>query len=30
MDRGTIVGDARSEDYRNGRIDVTEMMGLGP
>jgi branched-chain amino acid transport system ATP-binding protein len=30
MDRGTIVGDARSEDYRNGRIDVTEMMGLRP
>lgn len=29
MDRGSIVSDARCEDYRAGTIDLGEMMGLG-
>ncbi len=28
MDRGRIVSDGRSEDYRSGAIDLAEMMGL--
>ena len=28
MDRGTIVRDSNSEDYRNGTIDIGGMMGL--
>jgi branched-chain amino acid transport system ATP-binding protein len=28
MDRGTIVSDAPSEDYRAGTIDIGDMMGL--
>jgi branched-chain amino acid transport system ATP-binding protein len=29
LDRGRIVSDAPSEDYRNGTIDVADAMGLG-
>jgi branched-chain amino acid transport system ATP-binding protein len=29
MDRGSIVSDGPSEDYRSGAIDLAEMMGLG-
>jgi len=28
MDRGKIVRDSNSEDYRNGTIDIGGMMGL--
>ena len=28
MDRGSIVRDAPSSDYRNGAIDIGDMMGL--
>jgi len=28
MDRGKIVRDSNSEDYRNGTIDIASMMGL--